>query len=198
MPLRTANGPGNDWQLKRNGRRPLGVWMDDCILGGMKRRRRLMRCSVRKKEARVFHPSAIATKGRVLTGLKIWRAVCTSGSLIGTTMSTMRNHHLRILAGRPREGRKFSEAGHTRIIHTGSEARFRSEWVADWYDDEYYEKSPSQNPRGPSEGGQKVQRSGSYSNNPYRLRSSFRTKDNPTEARPNVGFRCVQNIPKTP
>lgn len=72
------------------------------------------------------------------------------------------------------------------------------EWVADWYDDEYYEKSPSQNPRGPSEGGQKVQRSGSYSNNPYRLRSSFRTKDNPTEARPNVGFRCAQNIPKTP
>src|SRR5215470_9599702 len=72
------------------------------------------------------------------------------------------------------------------------------EWVADWYDDEYYEKSPSQNPRGPSEGGQKVQRSGSYSNNPYRLRSSFRTKDNPTEAHPNVGFRCAQNIPKTP
>jgi len=72
------------------------------------------------------------------------------------------------------------------------------EWVADWYDDEYYAKTPSQNPRGPSEGTQKVQRGGSYSNNPYRLRASFRTKDNPTEARPNVGFRCAQDVPKTP
>jgi formylglycine-generating enzyme len=72
------------------------------------------------------------------------------------------------------------------------------EWVADWYDDEYYAKTPSQNPRGPSEGTQKVQRGGSYTNNPYRLRASFRTKDNPTEARPNVGFRCVQDVPKTP
>ena len=72
------------------------------------------------------------------------------------------------------------------------------EWVADWYDDEYYEKTQSQNPRGPFEGTQKVQRGGSYSNNPYRLRASFRTKDNPTEARPNVGFRCAQSVPKTP
>lgn len=72
------------------------------------------------------------------------------------------------------------------------------EWVADWYDDEYYAKTPSQNPRGPSEGTQKVQRGGSYTNNPYRLRTSFRTKDNPTEARPNVGFRCAQDVPKTP
>jgi formylglycine-generating enzyme required for sulfatase activity len=72
------------------------------------------------------------------------------------------------------------------------------EWVADWYDDEYYAKTPSQNPRGPSEGTQKVQRGGSYTNNPYRLRATFRTKDNPTEAHPNVGFRCAQDVPKTP
>jgi formylglycine-generating enzyme required for sulfatase activity len=72
------------------------------------------------------------------------------------------------------------------------------EWVTDWYDDEYYGKTPPQNPRGPSEGTQKVQRGGSYTNNPYRLRSSFRTKDNPTEAHPNVGFRCVQDVPKVP
>ena len=72
------------------------------------------------------------------------------------------------------------------------------EWVADWYDDEYYATTLSQNPRGPSEGTQKVQRGGSYSNNPYRIRTSFRTKDIPTEARPNVGFRCAQDVPKTP
>ncbi len=72
------------------------------------------------------------------------------------------------------------------------------EWVADWYDDQYYAKTSSQNPRGPSEGTQKVQRGGSYTNNPYRLRAAFRTKDNPTEARPNVGFRCAHDLTKLP
>ena len=54
------------------------------------------------------------------------------------------------------------------------------------------------NPRGPSEGTAKVQRGGSYINNPYRLRSSFRTKGDPTEQDPNVGFRCAQEVPKLP
>lgn len=75
------------------------------------------------------------------------------------------------------------------------------EWVADWYAEDYYAlfvKSPAINPRGPSEGAAKVQRGGSYINNPYRLRSSFRTKGDPTEQDPNVGFRCAQDVPKLP
>lgn len=75
------------------------------------------------------------------------------------------------------------------------------EWVMDWYDEVFYSnfaKSPAINPQGPSEGTAKAQRGGSYINNPYRLRSSFRTKGDPTEEDPNVGFRCAQDVPKVP
>ena len=75
------------------------------------------------------------------------------------------------------------------------------EWVMDWYAEEFYlnfAKNPAINPRGPSEGTAKVQRGGSYINNSYRLRSSFRTKGDPTEQDPNVGFRCAQEVPKLP
>ncbi|ULA64294.1 MAG: FGE-sulfatase domain-containing protein [Nitrospira sp.] len=75
------------------------------------------------------------------------------------------------------------------------------EWVMDWYAEDFYAnfaKSPAINPRGPSEGTAKVQRGGSYINNLYRLRSSFRTKGDPTEQDPNVGFRCAQDVPKLP
>ncbi|TMQ27447.1 MAG: formylglycine-generating enzyme family protein, partial [Nitrospirae bacterium] len=40
----------------------------------------------------------------------------------------------------------------------------------------------------------KGQRGGSYINSPYRLRSAFRTKGDPTEHDPHVGFRCAQDV----
>ena len=69
------------------------------------------------------------------------------------------------------------------------------EWTTDWYDEESYKKIPAINPHGPAEGAAKVQRGGSYTNTSYRLRSSFRTKGDPTEHEPNVGFRCAQDAP---
>jgi formylglycine-generating enzyme len=72
------------------------------------------------------------------------------------------------------------------------------EWVTDWYDEAVYTPIPTINPRGPTEGTTKVQRGGSYINSPYRLRSSFRTKGDPTEHDPNVGFRCAQDAPVLP
>jgi len=72
------------------------------------------------------------------------------------------------------------------------------EWVIDWYDDAFYTTIPASNPRGPSEGTAKVQRGGSYINSPYRLRSAFRTKGDPTEHDPHVGFRCAQDAPPRP
>ena len=72
------------------------------------------------------------------------------------------------------------------------------EWTTDWYDEEYYQKIPAIDPHGPADGTAKVQRGGSYTNTPYRLRSSFRTKGDPTEHEPNVGFRCAQNAPPLP
>jgi sulfatase modifying factor 1 len=72
------------------------------------------------------------------------------------------------------------------------------EWVTDWYDEEFYTQPPSSNPRGPGEGTAKVQRGGSYINQPYRLRAAFRTKGDPTEHDPHVGFRCAQDAPPLP
>src|SRR5688572_30947030 len=72
------------------------------------------------------------------------------------------------------------------------------EWTTDWYDEQFYSKNPAINPRGPAEGSAKVQRGGSYINGAYRLRSSFRTKGDPTEHDPNVGFRCAQDVPTQP
>ncbi len=72
------------------------------------------------------------------------------------------------------------------------------EWVTDWYDDAFYTQNSPSNPRGPGEGTAKVQRGGSYINSPYRLRSAFRTKGDPTEHDPHVGFRCAQDAPALP
>ena len=72
------------------------------------------------------------------------------------------------------------------------------EWVTDWYDDAFYTTTPTINPRGPGAGTAKVQRGGSYINSPYRLRASFRTKGDPTEHDPHVGFRCAQDAPALP
>jgi formylglycine-generating enzyme required for sulfatase activity len=72
------------------------------------------------------------------------------------------------------------------------------EWVSDWYDDAFYQTTPTRNPRGPSEGTAKGQRGGSYINSSYRLRAAFRTKGDPTEHDPHVGFRCAQDAPTRP
>ena len=72
------------------------------------------------------------------------------------------------------------------------------EWVTDWYDDAFYTTNPPRNPRGPDEGTAKVQRGGSYINSPYRIRAAFRTKGDPTEHDPHVGFRCAQDAPTRP
>ena len=70
------------------------------------------------------------------------------------------------------------------------------EWVEDSYDDVFYTMNPAVNPRDPLEGTTRC--SGSCSNTPYRLRSSFRTKSDPAVHEPNGGFRCAQDAPPLP
>ncbi len=67
------------------------------------------------------------------------------------------------------------------------------EWVADWYDDDYYAYAPARNPMGPANGGYKVVRSGlwshSYNNS---ARAANREAYAPTTSNGRIGFRCVQ------
>ncbi len=68
------------------------------------------------------------------------------------------------------------------------------EWVADWYDPNYYRQSPTDNPQGPSTGTQKVQRGGSWlcsENYCQGYRVAARQKTDTDSALNNLGFRCV-------
>ena len=70
-----------------------------------------------------------------------------------------------------------------------------TEWVADWLDESYYQRSPERNPRGPDSGQYRVLRGGSWSNPPIFLRTADRDPDPPVIRFNFIGFRCARGIP---
>jgi len=68
------------------------------------------------------------------------------------------------------------------------------EWVNDWYDKDYYKKSPEYNPRGPKEGEKKVVRGGSVSTSNLDAMTFNRHKKKLTSYA--NAFRCVLNPKK--
>jgi formylglycine-generating enzyme required for sulfatase activity len=69
------------------------------------------------------------------------------------------------------------------------------EWVADWYGETYYSKSPDSNPIGPAIGQYRVLRGGSWHNDIYNIRSAFRSWNDPSGTGNNIGFRCARSLP---
>lgn len=69
------------------------------------------------------------------------------------------------------------------------------EWVSDWYNHKYYQAYPSgvTNPQGLDVGNTKVVRGGSFMNEIYALRSSYRYSYEPSDINDIVGFRCVSS-----
>lgn len=67
------------------------------------------------------------------------------------------------------------------------------EWVSDWYDPDYYQVSPDANPSGPDivEERFRVQRGGSFENEPNTLYITLRSRSKPDKADYRKGFRCV-------
>lgn len=65
------------------------------------------------------------------------------------------------------------------------------EWCSDWYDEHYYEKSPVDDPQGPSAGSSRVARGGGFNNTPVNLRCANRDNDEPSNRNYNNGFRVV-------
>ncbi len=65
------------------------------------------------------------------------------------------------------------------------------EWVADWYDEDYYSNSPASNPLGPSNGDYRALRGGSWLNNEVVVRSACRIGDEPDFWDSLFGFRCA-------
>lgn len=67
------------------------------------------------------------------------------------------------------------------------------EWVADWYDEDYYRHGPNRNPPGPTGGEEKVIRGGSWDFQARALLAVSRMSYAPTMRTGFIGFRCAQD-----
>lgn len=65
------------------------------------------------------------------------------------------------------------------------------EWVADWYDADYYTDSPNENPTGPSYGTERTQRGGAWLDNESWVRTTVRHSTPPWARFDDLGFRCA-------
>jgi len=67
------------------------------------------------------------------------------------------------------------------------------EWVADWFEERYYTRSPERSPLGPPAGSSRVARGGAWSNRWFYLRSTNRSYNIVPDHRSSyIGFRCAR------
>ncbi len=66
------------------------------------------------------------------------------------------------------------------------------EWVADWYAENYYTQSPTENPPGPTTGEAKIVRGGGYGVYDAAMRTSLRRDMLPDTRTTYIGFRCAR------
>ena len=64
------------------------------------------------------------------------------------------------------------------------------EWVNDWWDQDYYQTGPSQDPMGPRSGTHRIIRGGSWLGGPRDIRVSLRNRRSPGDRDFDLGFRC--------
>ncbi|HLO32559.1 MAG TPA: formylglycine-generating enzyme family protein [Anaerolineales bacterium] len=67
------------------------------------------------------------------------------------------------------------------------------EWVNDWYDPKYYEKSPNKNPKGPETGTERVLRGSGWQNETPTVRIFTRVDSDPAVRNESTGFRCARD-----
>ena len=67
------------------------------------------------------------------------------------------------------------------------------EWVADWFQDDYYGLSPEHNPQGPESGEVRVVRGGSWYDLVADVRVARRKPMGPSYPSPLIGFRCARS-----
>lgn len=68
------------------------------------------------------------------------------------------------------------------------------EWMHDWYDDNYYQRSPNRNPRGNSHGTYRVARGGGWDCHPWLVRTTGRAGCDPARGNDTLGFRVVVSV----
>lgn len=68
------------------------------------------------------------------------------------------------------------------------------EWCADYFDAEFYSRSPEQNPRNDVPNERRVLRGNSWDGRPGLMRASRRTSDLQSNSYADTGFRCAKDI----
>ena len=72
------------------------------------------------------------------------------------------------------------------------------EWVADWHAEDYYARSPVDDPQGPEYGEVRVRRGGSWHTWAFYARASFRNWNTPETRYTLVGFRLLREVLPSP
>jgi formylglycine-generating enzyme required for sulfatase activity len=67
------------------------------------------------------------------------------------------------------------------------------EWCSDWHGDDYYARSPAEDPRGPDQGKVRIRRGGAWNSFPIWVRASFRNWNTPSTRCLNLGFRVARS-----
>ena len=67
------------------------------------------------------------------------------------------------------------------------------EWCIDYFDPNYYHQSPTENPRGPEAGGERVIRGGFFGETRAGVRTTHRAAAAETQTRDSIGFRLAMD-----
>jgi formylglycine-generating enzyme required for sulfatase activity len=70
-----------------------------------------------------------------------------------------------------------------------------SQWVKDWYAEDFYQTSPARDPQGPLRGSFRVLRGGEWNEKSPNLQVSYRGWDDVTYWGPTLGVRCAEDVP---
>ena len=70
-----------------------------------------------------------------------------------------------------------------------------SEWVKDWYAEDFYQTSPARDPQGPSRGSFRVLRGGEWNEKTPNFQASYRGWDDVTYWGQTLGMRCAEDVP---
>lgn len=70
-----------------------------------------------------------------------------------------------------------------------------SQWVKDWYAEDFYQTSPARDPQGPLRGSFRVLRGGEWHEKSPNLQASYRGWDDVTYWGPTLGVRCAEDVP---
>jgi formylglycine-generating enzyme required for sulfatase activity len=72
------------------------------------------------------------------------------------------------------------------------------QWCEDWWDENYYTNSPTEDPQGPAHGAGRVLRGGSWSFDPLHCRAACRGRGDPGNRRSSIGFRVAVPVSREP